>query len=140
MADQTDLFASFCGDSEKLQNRLKLMILSIRTLPAFPSVFHRWDETFEELQEPSAGGLFDITKEIANLKEIKDISDELNMIEDVLNQQKKALNMFENVAGGKNQSEQLARKLQQRVEERRGTIEQLKRDAKHTYQWVSFSH
>jgi hypothetical protein len=62
------------------------------------------------------------------------------MIEDVLNQQKKALNMFENVAGGKNQSEQLARKLQQRVEERRGTIEQLKRDAKHTYQWVSFSH
>ncbi|KAG9232578.1 hypothetical protein BJ875DRAFT_485935 [Amylocarpus encephaloides] len=85
-------------------------------------------------------GLYDITSEIKNLREIKDISDELHMIEDVLGQQKKSLRMFENVAHGEGDLENLASKLLQGVELRTETIEQLHHDARHTYKWASSSH
>jgi hypothetical protein len=79
-----------------------------------------------------------MTHEITNLREIEDISDELHMIEDILNQQKNAMKMFENVVDTDPKSGALARKLVQSVEARMGTIDQFHRDTRHTYQWVSF--
>jgi len=100
-----------------------------------PPEYHEWEETIEELQQPSTGGLFDITNEISNLREIKDIIDELHMIDDVLNQQKRALKMYKNVL--EDNHDKSVMKLARNVEFRKSIIEQLQKDANQTYGAVS---
>jgi len=100
-----------------------------------PPEYHEWEEAIEELQQPSTGGLFDITNEISNLREIKDITDELHMIDDVLNQQKRALKMYRNVLVDNHDKSVV--KLARNVDVRKHTIEQLQKDANQTYGAVS---
>jgi predicted ribosome quality control (RQC) complex YloA/Tae2 family protein len=144
MAHQTELFESFCDDSAILQKTLKDIVQALSTLRSLGRVldkFQSWEEIFEKLQGVSDDSadtkFFDMTHEITNLREIEDISDELHMIEDILNQQKNAMKMFENVVDTDPKSGALARKLVHSVEARMRTIDQFHRDTRHTYQWVS---
>ncbi|KAG4431028.1 hypothetical protein IFR05_013486 [Cadophora sp. M221] len=137
MAHQTSLFEKFCDDSRRLQTTLEKVISAIRHRErgvSLPDSYEDWEEELSELQQPTTGGLSDITQEIANLREIKDISDELHMIEDVISQQQRALNMFDGAVIGV--EKWLPEKLLQNTQKRKRTIEQLHRDASHTYSWI----
>ncbi|PVH73425.1 hypothetical protein DL98DRAFT_51819 [Cadophora sp. DSE1049] len=136
MVDQTILFDDFCDGSRRLQTTLEKVIGAIRDRESgipLPEEYEEWEKTLGDLQQPATGGLSDITQEITNLREIKDISDELRMIEDVISQQQLALNMFHDIAGRKKWA---ADTLLQNTRKRKETIEQLHKDASHTYSQI----
>ncbi len=72
MIDQTDLFEKFCADSNKMQEALEHMLRATKAYHRFgiplPERFGEWQATFEDLEQPSIGGLFDITSEIGKLR------------------------------------------------------------------------
>jgi hypothetical protein len=101
---------------------------------ARPSDYSDWKKEVEELQGPTRKGLFDISEEIVELKSIKDIIDELNMIEDVLKQQKRALEMLEDLPNGGDIYR--PSNLLKRLDRRRMNIKGLQEDATQVYQSV----
>src|ERR1700730_18673817 len=98
MTTQTDLFERFCGRSEKMQAALENMISAANLYNEYgtplPYEYSEWEKAVEVLQSPTKEGIFDISDEISKLREIMDIVDELNAIEDVIRQQKRALEML----------------------------------------------
>lgn len=138
MSAQTDLFDKFCEDSRRLQE----VQLSI---PDAPELNKSEDDTGSELedlerelhalQQPTTGSLFDITVEITKLREIMDIEDELHMIEDILHQQTKAVLMLDDVLHFKRDNP--APDLLNKIEYRRGAIQNLQADAQRPYEGVS---
>lgn len=99
-----------------------------------PADYWEWKKDVEVLQGPTREGLFDISEEIVELRLIKDIIDELSMIEDVLKQQKRALEMLEGLpyAGPIYRPSMLLPKLVHR----KITIEGLQIDARQVYNSV----
>ena len=71
------------------------------------------------------------------MREVKDIDEELHMIEDVFRQQRKALLMFADILG--NQESQAATDLFWAVKHRSGAVNQLGKGARQVYDSVCFS-
>lgn len=92
---------------------------------------------FEKLQQPTTGGLFDITTEIDRLREIKDISDELHMVEDVLAQQSEAMLLLDDLYMQDYELSRLTSKMLQSARYRKSTIKQLQKDTQQTYNAVT---
>jgi hypothetical protein len=138
MSTQTDLFEKISERSERRQNALENLIIADNLhdnqgTPR-PAAYSEWKKDVEVLQGPTRNGLFDISDEILKLKEIKDIMDELSMIEDVLKQQRRALEMLEDLP----YEEGIYRpsKLLARLERRKNNIESLRKDASQVYNSV----
>jgi len=92
---------------------------------------------FEKLQQPTTGGLFDITTEIDRLKEIKDITDELHMVEDVLAQQSEAILLLDDLYMRDYLLSESTTKMLQNARYRKSTIKQLQKDTQQTYSAVT---
>jgi len=139
MSDQTDLFERFCNESKKMQDLLQLMMSAVRNqnrlgIP-LPDEYMEWEETLNNLQTPMTGGLFDITTEISTLREVKDIADELYILQDILSQQKKSIQMLYTVLDDK--QNYLAIDMLRNIRGREDTIRQLQRHARQAYEGVS---
>ena len=122
-----------------MQDILQLMMSAVRNqnrlgIP-LPEEYTEWEETLDDLQKPMTGGLFDITTEISTLREVKDIVDELHMLQDVLNQQTKSIQMFYTVLDDR--QNYLAIDMLRNIRGREDTLRQLQRHARQAYDGVS---
>ncbi|KAH7397978.1 hypothetical protein BKA64DRAFT_673281 [Cadophora sp. MPI-SDFR-AT-0126] len=136
MVEQTILFDDFCTSSRRFQTTLEKVIGALRDRERgtpLPEEYEEWEKALSDLQQPAPGDLSDITREIISLRQIKNISDELNMIEDVISQQQRALTMLHNVLG---QERWASEKLLRNIRNRKATVEQLHKDASHTYKQI----
>ncbi|CAG8971845.1 hypothetical protein HYALB_00001956 [Hymenoscyphus albidus] len=143
MAAQTDLFDKFCNDSSRFQE-VQLSMQKVRepNTPGTPGditdpELEELKKELHELQQPRTGSLFDITVEITKLREIMDIQDELHMIEDVLEQQIRAILRLDDVLHFKRDNS--APDLLSKIENRRGMIAQLQADAQRPYEGANAS-
>jgi Asp-tRNA(Asn)/Glu-tRNA(Gln) amidotransferase C subunit len=139
MAKQTELFEQFCRDPEKIQQLLQFITIADRDLKRFdtplPGEYSYWQKALADLQKPIGDGLFDINGEITTLQEIKDIRDELRMIEDVLRQQIKSVEMMYNVLERRQiyRADEMLQNIQGRID----IIKQLQQDARQAYDGVN---
>jgi len=88
---------------------------------------------YEKLQGRMPSQLFDITEEIRKLREIKDIEEELQMIDDVFVKQMKAIGDFKIALAYTAYNDAPILKALRRLKKDRDVIHQWKGDAKHEY-------